>query len=54
MEKCGYGNFNHQYNVSYSLACNFGCGEFYEGGLLVRQLPMRWSAIARSLRNIGV
>jgi hypothetical protein len=39
---------------SYSLACNFGCGEFYEGGLCVLPLPVKWSAIAEILRNSGV
>jgi hypothetical protein len=50
----------------YLLACNSGCGEFYErlmvhvctnclwSGLHVHWLPMKWSTIAKSLRNTGL
>jgi hypothetical protein len=36
---------------SYSLACTFGCGEFYEGGARVHQPPIKWSKTIKSLRN---
>jgi hypothetical protein len=49
--KSGYCNFDHPYNVSYSLACALGCGEFYEGGPRVCRQPVTWSATAESLRN---
>jgi hypothetical protein len=39
---------------SYSLAYTFGCGEFYEGGPRVRRPPVKWLAIAESLRNTNL
>jgi hypothetical protein len=33
------------------LLFTFGSGEFYERGPRVRRPPMRWSAIAESLKN---
>jgi hypothetical protein len=52
-KRCGYGNFNHWYNVS-PIAYTFGRGEFYEGDPRVGRQPMKWSAIAESLRNIDL
>jgi hypothetical protein len=36
------------------LLFTFGCGEFYECGSRVRRPPIRWSAIAESLRKTDV
>jgi hypothetical protein len=53
-KKCGYGNFNHRYNVSpIYLHAHFGCGKFYECAPRMRWPPMKWSAIAKCLRNIA-
>jgi hypothetical protein len=46
MEKCGYGNFNHRYNVSpILLDADLGVG-ILQHGPRVCQLPMKWSTIA--------
>jgi hypothetical protein len=36
------------------LACSFWRGEFYEGGPLVRQPPVKWSAIVEIFRNTAI
>jgi hypothetical protein len=35
-------------------ARTFGCREFYEGGPRVRRPPVKWSAIAKSLKSTGL
>jgi hypothetical protein len=46
--KCGYGNFNHWYNVfPVHLRALLGVGNWYEGDPRVRRPPIKWSAIAQ-------
>jgi hypothetical protein len=53
-KKCGYGNFNHRYNVVLLTSMHFGCGEFYEGGPSVRRPPINWSASDKCLINTAL
>jgi hypothetical protein len=50
--KMWYSNFKYRYNVSPIPLNEFvWCGEFYEGGPLVSNPPMKWSASAEKFEK---